>query len=395
MSPCRCWWAIPVVLGLAIALHAEDSKAKKPSLDSIPPVPLAAVVKAIVPLEPKDFTAKIEDDVRVVIDPDFDVDDPDYEKKNVRREKATTSFEMVYIPAGEVTIGSPDGEAGREANEGPQQKVRVPAFWMAKYETSWELFDLWYRSGNLPRRDEAVGKYESDKANAGKTLPPDAITRPTNPYVSDDYGHGREGKPALCMSHHAAMMFCHWLRTKTNLPYRLPTEVEWEHACRAGSTGAYGLPADGKLMDCAWFKDNSATAEKDSGTTHTLGSKKPNAFGLYDMHGNVAEWTLDLYDESTYASRAKDPLKAKLFNLPTEKKWGHVVRGGSFADTAEDCRSAKRLISAEGWMGEDPQFPRSVWWLTKMDTIGFRILLPVNDDPALLGVKPLVPKKGR
>jgi formylglycine-generating enzyme required for sulfatase activity len=393
----RNWFlAVPVILlGVGLSALGEDKPKPKLNLDSILPVPKSVEVATRVELEKKPFTVKLEDEIRVVIDPDFDVDDPDYEKKNIRREKSSASFEMVYIPGGEFLMGSPDSEPGRDKNEGPQHKVTVKPFFLAKYEVSWEVYDLWYRSGTLPRRDEANGKFESDPNNKGKVLPPDAITRPTNPYVNDDYGHGRTDRPAVSMSHHSAMMFCHWLRLKTKLPYRLPTEAEWEYACRAGSTGLYGIPEGEKIGDYAWYKDNSATADKDQGTTHKLGSKKPNKFGLFDMHGNVAEWTLDAFAEDTYSLRAKEALKALTFKKPTEKKWGHVVRGGSWVDAAEDLRSAKRVVSEEGWMGEDPQFPRSVWWLTKMDNIGFRVALPVEEYPELVGLMPMVPKKGR
>ena len=393
----RNWFlSVPVILaGVGLSVSGEDKPKPKPNLDSILPVP--ELPKLVAPSfgDKKPVTVKLDDDIRLVIDPDFDTDDPAYETKNIRREKSGASFEMVYIPGGDFVMGSPDNEAGRDKNEGPQYKVTVKPFYMAKFEGSWEVYDLWYRSGSLPRRDEANGKFESDPNNKGKTLAPDAITRPTNPYVNDDYGHGRTNKPAVSMSHHSAMMFCHWLRLKTKLPYRLPTEVEWEYACRAGSTGLYGIPVGEKIGDYAWYKDNSATADRDQGTTHKLGSKKPNRFGLYDMHGNVAEWTLDSFAEDTYSLRAKNPLKSLAFNKPTEKKWGHVVRGGAWCDTAEDLRAAKRVVSEEGWMGEDPQFPRSVWWLTKMDNIGFRVTLPLEEYPELVGLMPMVPKKGR
>jgi formylglycine-generating enzyme required for sulfatase activity len=386
-----------VVLATALAV-ADDQKKDKPalpkSLASILPVPEDPVVPSKVDLPKKDFTENIEDLIRIV-DPDGDPDDPDFEKKFVRKEKAKASFEMVFVPGGTFEMGSPDAETGREKNEGPRHKVTVRPFWMAKFETTWEVFDLWYKSGNLPRRDEADSKFSAETKDKTLRLKPDAITRPTNPYVNDDYYHGRDGMPALCMSHHAAMMYCHWLRLKTKKPYRLPTEAEWEFACRGGFDGPYGFDPKEKLTDYAWFKDNSATELMPAGTTHKPGLKKPNKYGLYDLHGNLAEWTLDLFDEKLYDNRAKDPLKTLTFNPPTDKKWGHVVRGGSWQDEAKDLRAARRLISEVDWMGEDPQFPRSVWWLTKMDTIGFRVVLPVEEYPELIGLKPMVPKKGQ
>ena len=347
------WAVLPVALALAIAAVsvADDPPKKKINVETVLPVPAfeAKDVPSKVDREKKNFTVKLDDSIRIVTDPDADPDEEDYEKKYVKIQKATAEFDMVFIPGGEFQMGSPDGETGRDASEGPQHKVKVRDFWLMKYECSWDVFDLWYRSGNLPRRDEADGKFQSTKENKDKVLPPDAITRPTNPYVGDTYGHGREGKPALCMSHHAAMVFCHYLRLKTKLPFRLPTEAEWEYACRAGSTGPYGFDdSKEKLADYAWFKDNSPDADHDGGTTHKQGSKKPNAFGLYDMHGNLSEWTLDLFDKSLYSNRAKDPKTALNFKMPDATKWGHVVRGGSWADDAGLVRSSYRGITTPG-----------------------------------------------
>jgi formylglycine-generating enzyme required for sulfatase activity len=366
---------LTVFFATMIALVADDA---------IPPVPAEPKVPAKADLPPKDFTQTVEEGIKIP-------DEKDPDKFTIQKSK--TTFEMVYIKGGEFQMGSPDNEAGRKENEGPVHKVTVAPFWLAKFETTWELFDLWFRSTNLPRRDEAEGIFEAK--NPDKKLLPDAITRPTNPYVDETYEHGREGKPAICMSHHASMVFCHWLRGKTNLGYRLPTEAEWEFACRAGQPGPYGFEGGkDRLGDYAWFKDNSKNEDKPEGTTQKVGTKKPNAFGLFDMHGNVAEWCLDQYDAKAYETQAKDP-KALNFIKPTDAKWSHVVRGGSWLDTPEKLRSATRWSSEKDWMREDPQFPRSVWWLTKMDMIGFRVALPVEEYPELVGLKPSVIKKGQ
>ena len=366
---------ISVLSALGFALFADDT---------IPPVPPEPKVPTKLELPAKDFTQTVEEAIKIP-----DEKDPDL----FTLQKSKTNFEMVYVPGGEFSMGSPGDETGRQPNEGPVHKVKVGPFWMAKFETTWELFDLWFRSTGLPRRDEAEGLYEAK--NPEKKLGPDAITRPTNPYVDETYEHGREGKPAICMSHHAAMVFCHWLRGKTGRGYRLPTEAEWEFACRAGKTGAFGFEGGkDKLGDYAWFKDNSKNEDKPEGTTQKVGTKKPNAFGLYDMHGNVAEWCLDQYDPKVYEIAAKDPMSLS-FIKPTDAKWSHVVRGGSWFDPAEKLRCAARWPSEKDWMREDPQFPRSVWWLTKMDMIGFRVVLPVEEYTALVGLKPSVIKKGQ
>ncbi len=373
---------LPILLLLTLAVALGLLRAAD---DGIPPVPPEPKIAAKIDLPPKPFTETIEEEIKIP-------DDKDPDKFTLQKLK--TTFEMVYVPAGEFLMGSPDAEKGRKENEGLQHKVKVNAFWLAKVETTWDLYDLWYRNKDLPRRDEADGEFEAK--NADKKLGPDAITRPTNPYVDDTYGHGRAGKPAICMSHHAAMVFCQWLRHKTKRGYRLPTEAEWEYACRAGSKGAYSFDdSKEKLADYAWFKDNAATEDKPDGTTHEVAKKKANAFGLYDMHGNVAEWCLDQYDPKSYAEFAKKELTLGGFVKTTDKKWSHVVRGGSWLDGPEKLRSAFRWPSEVEWMRKDPQFPRSVWWLTEMDMIGFRIALPVEEYPELVGLKPAVVKKGR
>jgi formylglycine-generating enzyme required for sulfatase activity len=318
--------------------------------------------------------------------------------KNFTQElpKLEVKFDMVYVPGGEFLMGSPANEAGREANEGPLHKVQVKPFWLAKYEVTWnEYYAFWqderlYKTGEVP------------EAEALK-LKADAITRPTNAYVPELYDMGKDGHPAVCMSHHSAMMYCHWLRWQTKRGYRLPTEAEWEYACRAGFDGPYGFDSNSdKLGDYAWYKANSASKDhvdaadekaEDQGRTHKVGTKKANKFGVHDLHGNVAEWVLDHWDDKFYAKFPTDKLTLGPVNVPTDRKWGHVVRGGSWADTAERLRSAARRGSDRTWMRHDPQIPRSIWWLTKMDVIGFRVALPVEEYPDLVGLKPMVEKK--
>ena len=293
-------------------------------------------------------------------------------------------FDMVYVPGGEFRMGSPDAEEGRKPDEGPQHAVKVNPFWLARCEVTWdEYYAFW--------KDERLFKVDEVPPDQQPKLKPDAITRPTNTYVDELYDHGRDGHPAICMTHHAAMMYCHWLRWKTGRGYRLPTEAEWEYACRAGTTGPYALPADGKLDDFAWFKTNSPDDDHPDGTTHKVGTKKPNAFGLHDLHGNVAEWCLDHYAADFY--KKADPLSLCPVNLPTDSKWSHVARGGSWADKPDRLRSAARRGSDKTWMKHDPQLPQSIWWLTRMDVIGFRVCLPVEEYPALAGVRPMVVKK--
>jgi formylglycine-generating enzyme required for sulfatase activity len=295
-------------------------------------------------------------------------------------------FDMVYVPGGEFVMGSPDDEPGRLPDEGPQRKVKVNPFWLAKCEVTWdEYYPFWkdpalFVSSDVPE-DEAL------------MLGADAITRPTNTYVDELYDHGRDGHPAICMTHHAAMMYCHWLRWKTGKGYRLPTEAEWEYACRAGQSGPYGIAKGESLDDVAWHRGNSPDEDHAKGTTHQVGTKKANAFGLHDLHGNVWEWCLDHYDPKFLAKLPADKLVLGPVNKPTDKKYSHTVRGGSWADKPDRLRAAARRGSDKSWMKNDPQLPQSIWWLTKMDVIGFRVALPVEEYPDLVGIKPMVVKK--
>jgi formylglycine-generating enzyme required for sulfatase activity len=284
------------------------------------------------------------------------------------------SFEMLPIAGGTFTMGSPEAEKGRAADEGPQVKVQVGPFWMAKVETTWDLYDIYWKDENIP---------EGDKRREEPVVSKDALTRPTPPYADETFGHGREGKPVLGITHHAALMYCTWLSRKTGKEYRLPTEAEWEYACRSGTTTAYPFGDDAsKLGDYAWFGPN---AEED---THPVGTKKPNAWGLHDMLGNVAEWCVDQYSPKDY-----EKFKGLTINpvrKPTEYKYSYVTRGGSWADTDVRCRSASRRGSDKTWLKRDPQRPQSIWWMTDADFVGFRVVRPVTELPELKGFLPPV-----
>jgi formylglycine-generating enzyme required for sulfatase activity len=295
------------------------------------------------------------------------------------------SFEMVAIPAGEFLMGSPDSEKGRKKNEGPQHKVKVHAFWMGKCEVTWDEYRAFQRT-LLDMED-----------NPNKKPEVDGVTFPTKPYVPEDYGHGYGQKPAICMTHHNAMEYCVWLSKKTGKTYRLPTEAEWEYACRAGTTTAYFFGDDpAKLEEYAWTKKNSADADHEDGTTHKVAMKKANPWGLHDMVGNVMEWTLDQYAKTGYADDAKNSLSLNPLRLPTADKWAHVARGGSWKDEEPAAfRSAVRVRSHPDWMRHDPQDPRSIWWLTRYDKIGFRVVRAVEELPALKNFRSKVTKDSK
>jgi formylglycine-generating enzyme required for sulfatase activity len=285
------------------------------------------------------------------------------------------SFEMVPIPGGTYLMGSPAGEKGRDADEGPQHPVQIKPFWMGKCEVTWDEYDLYWRAETAEREGAGLGK-PKEKADA------DAITRPTPPYADETFGHGREGHPVLCITHHAVMEYCRWLSKKTGKLYRLPTEAEWEWAARAGTPTAYFFGDDPeKLGDYAWFAGNDPDE-----VTQPVGQKKPNPWGLYDIYGNVAEWCLDQYTKDFYSKFPPDRLSLEPVNPPTASRFSHVARGGSWADKADRLRSAARRGSDPTWIKRDPQRPQSIWWLTDADFVGFRVVCPVEESDNLKGL---------
>jgi formylglycine-generating enzyme required for sulfatase activity len=279
------------------------------------------------------------------------------------------TFEMVPIAGGKFMMGSPAGEAGRKDDEGPQHEVEIEPFWMGKCEVTWDEYELWMFSLDIQRRElNKVQPTESEKRA-------DAVTRPTKPYTDMTFGMGKEGFPAICMTQLAAKTYCQWLSAKTGRYYRLPTEAEWEYACRAGSKTAYGFGDDtSQLGDYAWSFENSEDAY------HKVGKKKPNAWGLHDMHGNVAEWCLDQYIPDYYAQFA-GKLSKNPWAIPS-KLYPQSVRGGSWDDDPENLRSAARKGSHPDWKQQDPQLPQSIWYFTDALFLGFRVVRPLVEPSA-------------
>lgn len=267
------------------------------------------------------------------------------------------TFDMVPIPAGTFTMGSPATEAGRNADEGPQHKVTLKAFYIGAKEVTWNEYDEFAFSIDLQR-----------KRKLGLTGPKDAgdaVSRPTPPYADESWGWGKETQPVIGITQYAATKYCEWLSARTGKKYRLPTEAEWEYAARAGTTTAYSFGDDAATIgDHAWLKSNSEEQPR------VGGQKKPNAWGLFDAHGNAAEWTRDLYDAAFYAKAPAD----NPFNDPAKALYPHVARGGSWDDEPARLRSAARRSSVEAWSRRDPQNPKSLWWHTDATFVGFRIV---------------------
>lgn len=266
------------------------------------------------------------------------------------------NISMVTIPSGSFNMGSPNIEEGRDGDEGPQRKMDIDGFWMSSYEITWELYNLF-----LQRELDNVAFTEKGKEVEKKV---DVVAGATIPYVDMSLGMGTgKNLPIGNVSQLGASKFCEWLSAITGNFYRLPTEAEWEYAARAGTTGAYSFERGSSLEEHAWFSDNSEE------TYHEIGQKKPNPWGLYDMYGNVAEWTLDQYNANTYTENTS-------LYIQVEKEYPVVVRGGSFKDDSEMLRSASRAFSKPVWKQRDPQFPKSKWWHTDAPFVGFRIIRP-------------------
>ena len=280
------------------------------------------------------------------------------------------SFEMVLIPGGSFLMGSPTSQASRQDHEGPQHEVRLDSFYLCPTETTLELFLAYYQETVSAKKDFfEVQQAKKDTEQVSKD-DVDAITGPTPVYGDLTMGYGQK-HPAMGMTWHNAMTFCRWLSKKTGKHYRLPTESEWEYASRAGTTHIFGFTDEpNRLADSAWYQDNS------DGETHAVAKKKPNAWGLHDMLGNVSEWVYDFYSPTAYQEAAK---KNPAVN-PQGPKTGkvHVARGGAYHSSVEELRCAARTFEEDWWRSGDPQIPKSQWWLPEMDHIGFRVARSVH-----------------
>jgi formylglycine-generating enzyme required for sulfatase activity len=307
------------------------------------------------------------------------------------------TFEMIPVPGGEFLMGSPDTEADRAAGEGPQVRIKVEPFWIAKSEVTWAeyqtfmaLYDVFKKlqllatNPDLQNGDAAASeelKLVREHAWNGSVEEEwgvDAVTTATPLYDSSfTYEAGdAPDQPAVTMTQFAAKQYTKWLSGILGRDYRLPSEAEWEYAARAGTTTAYSFGDDAaQLGDYAWFDENADYQ------THPVASKKPNAWGIHDMHGNVAEWMLDEYREETYAGLGKGPVDAANAVCWPTKVYPRVIRGGSWRDAAPLLRSAARHKSEEDeWKLKDPNIPRSPWWFTEEPAtgVGMRIMRPLG-----------------
>jgi len=231
---------------------------------------------------------------------------------------------LVQIPAGEFLMGSPDSDNEASSDEKPQHRVRITQpFYLGAFEVTQSQYQ------------QVLGSNPS--------------------YLKDESGLS----PVDSVSWEDAQQFCARLselpqEKEAGRQYRLPTEAEWEYACRAGSTSRYCFDESREsLGSYAWYNSNSGSK------THPVGQKKPNAWGLYDMHGNVYEWCFDWWNGTYDASSVDDP------RGPTAGSY-RVLRGGGWGSDARFCRSASRNRSSPGY---------------RFNYVGFRVALSSVDAP--------------
>lgn len=268
---------------------------------------------------------------------------------------ATVSFQMSLLPGGTFQMGSPVTENGRDTDEG-RHEVTLDSFWIGVHELTFDAFFLFQ-----------FREFDSDTALSESSFKADAIARPSPPYYDFTYGRGKAGGfPAATMTQQAALRYCQWLSDKTGDFYRLPTEAEWEYACRANTSTTYSWGDDPKdASNYAWFFENSA------GSYQKVGTKNPNPWGLYDMHGNVAEWCLDFYREDYFTKLDSNSVNPMIIPV---KKHSRTVKGGCFEDYPEELRCADRRKSDPKWQARDPQIPKSKWWNPESPFVGFRLV---------------------
>jgi len=289
------------------------------------------------------------------------------------------TLEMIPIPGGQFMMGSPADEVGRAEDEGPQVKVIAEPMWVAKREITWAQYKPYMYLYGIFKEFESKGERKVTEENRV-----DAITAPTelyDPTFTFEYGE-EDNQPAVTMTQYSAQQYTKWLSRVTGQQYRLPTEAEWEYAARGGTQTAYSFgDSDEKIDEYAWSFDNSGLEAP------MVGGKKPNPFGLYDMHGNVAELTVNEYTEDGYARYVdKQPVRAAEMVVWPEWAYPVVARGGSWEMESDQLRSASRLASDdEVWKEDDPNFPKSPWWFTNDPArgVGFRLFRsyqPLGDD---------------
>src|SRR3954471_3123786 len=224
----------------------------------------------------------------------------------------TVKFELAQLPAGKVTVNGKETE--------------VKSIAIGVTEITWDVYDVYWQRLDLKPEEVAKGV--------------DAENRPGKPYAPPDRGFGHAGYPAGSICYAEAQKFVKWLSKITGHKYRLPSEAEWTYACRAGGDGKVSKD---ELENVAWYVKNG------DDKTHDVAKKKPNAWGLFDTLGNVAEWAV-------------------------RPDGVGVACGGSFQDEAEDVNSDSHAEYVPAWQRDDPQDPKGKSWLSNGAHIGIRVV---------------------
>lgn len=272
-------------------------------------------------------------------------------------------MKLVYIPPGSFIMGSTkeviaavtkaNGNRGYDA-EGPQHEVEITGFYMGVYEVTIGQFKHFVAAAGYRTEAEKdrKGGHGYNKAINNFQQKPEFTWKNSGWAATDNH-------PVVNVTWNDAKAFCAWLSKRENKTYGLPSEAQWEYACRAGTATAFysgddpetlaqvGNVPDGTAK--AKFPEWTLTIKAADGYVFTapVGQFRKNAFGLFDMHGNVGEWCEDTYDPKYYEKSPKrDPLNTAPGNLI-------VIRGGAWGLDVGDCRSARRNCHVRGWWDLD------------------------------------------
>ena len=299
--------------------------------------------------------------------------------------KSSVAFNMIAIPGGTFSMGSPETEPFRKPDEGPVREVAISQFFMGEVEVTWDEYLAFYvQTASEGRSTDTEGVRSGLQASKV-----DAISGATPPYGQPDQGWGMGTRPAISFSFHAAEVYCQWLSLVTGKTYRLPTEAEWEYACRAGTETPFFFPGEPKKFertgilskilgnDTAVINTYVVYRGNSPSKTEQPDFVKANPWGLKNMLGNVDEFCSDWYQPDAYskypAGVVKDP-------KGPESGEEHVIRGGSFHNAAGDVRSASRYYTrTEAWLRTDPQIPKSIWWYSDCFNVGFRVVCEFDE----------------
>jgi formylglycine-generating enzyme required for sulfatase activity len=297
--------------------------------------------------------------------------------------RSSVAFNMIAIPGGKFMMGSPPDEPFRKSDEGPMVNVEISPFFMAEIEVTWDEYLAFYAQTAAEGRSTDTEGLRSQDA-----LETDAISGATPPYGQPDQGWGLGQRPAISLTYHAAETYCRWLSQVTGKTYRLPTEAEWEYACRGGTTGPYFFQGDPNKFKKSGLRArlskndttviNSYVIYRENSPTKTQKPDmvRPNPFGLKNMIGNVAEFCSDWYQPDAYSQYADGAVRDPKGPEMGEER---VVRGGSFMSSASELRSASRDYTRNAaWLMTDPQIPKSIWWYSDCFHVGFRVVCEFN-----------------